>query len=55
MSTKRRTPGTHTMRRLPRKPLTVASATFSGVVANGTGFIPVVIAEFTNPGRTTNM
>ena len=38
-------PGTHTVRRRERRPFTVASATFSGVVANGAAFNPVVIFD----------
>src|SRR5215216_5613964 len=46
--------GTHTVRRPFARALMVASATAAGVVANGASFEPVVIFEWTNPGRTTS-
>ena len=54
LKTTRSVPGTHTVRRPRASALTVASATAAGVVANGAAFIPSVIDEWTNPGRTTS-
>ena len=47
----RRRDGTHTVCARPASAATVASATASGVVANGAGFRPAVIFVNTKPGR----
>src|SRR5690606_16402165 len=53
-NTGRSTAGTHTVCLRARNALTVASATWSGVLENGAGFIPRVIRPITNPGRTSS-
>ena len=53
-NTHRRIGGTHTVRRLSTNARTVASATWSGVLDQGAGLMPLVILPITNPGRTIN-
>ncbi len=52
--TQRIAPGTQTVWRPRRTPVTMASATASGVVASGASGSPSVSFERTNPGRTTS-
>lgn len=50
MKIRRNRAGTQLVWARPASALTVASATVSGVVANGAGDMPAVIRVFTNPG-----